>query len=160
MRVQLTEIHDAGLEIDCGETAQEIGLEYPDTGVEGRIRTRVRLDRMKDEILLSGVAEAVLVQECGRCSRPFTRPVSLDVQTVFTPQEKARAGGDKDNEGTDEEGDHYLYSGQTIDLGEFVREQILLSLPMVPLCRPDCRGLCPHCGKNLNLESCDCRTEE
>jgi uncharacterized protein len=52
-----------------------------------------------------------------------------------------------------------FYKDDTIDLGEVMREQFFLALPMKPLCRPDCRGLCPVCGKNRNIEQCECREE-
>jgi len=52
------------------------------------------------------------------------------------------------------------YEGNHLDLGEVVREQCVLSLPLKPLCREDCRGRCPSCGKNRNLESCECSAPE
>ena len=52
------------------------------------------------------------------------------------------------------------YREGTIDLKEDVREAIILAFPLKPLCRPECRGLCPHCGRNLNEEKCECREEK
>ena len=49
-----------------------------------------------------------------------------------------------------------FYEDETIDLGQLIREQFYLSLPMKPLCRPDCRGLCPDCGTDLNAGACGC----
>ena len=50
-----------------------------------------------------------------------------------------------------------FYDKDRIDLGEIVREQILLEVPLRRLCREDCRGLCPSCGVNRNTEACDCQ---
>ena len=50
------------------------------------------------------------------------------------------------------------YSGDAIDLGQMMREQFYLALPMKPLCMPDCKGLCPICGKNRNRETCSCES--
>lgn len=50
-----------------------------------------------------------------------------------------------------------FYRGDVIDLGQLIEEQFYLALPMKPLCRPDCKGLCSHCGTNLNVASCDCQ---
>jgi uncharacterized protein len=50
------------------------------------------------------------------------------------------------------------YSGDAIDLGQMMREQFYLALPMKPLCMPDCKGLCPVCGKNRNRETCSCES--
>ena len=52
------------------------------------------------------------------------------------------------------------YDGDRLDLGEVVREQVLLALPLKPLCREDCRGLCPRCGQNRNLGPCGCPPPE
>jgi uncharacterized protein len=52
------------------------------------------------------------------------------------------------------------YEGDRLDLGEVVREQVLLGLPLKPLCREDCHGLCPRCGKNRNAGACGCKPEE
>jgi len=52
-----------------------------------------------------------------------------------------------------------LYEGEEVDLGPLIREQVLLALPTRPLCRDDCRGLCPQCGINLNHAECGCRVE-
>lgn len=56
----------------------------------------------------------------------------------------------------DEEDDSYVYEGDTIDLDRIANEALLLNLPSKLLCREDCRGLCPKCGKNLNEGDCDC----
>jgi len=53
-----------------------------------------------------------------------------------------------------------IYHGDEIDLSDTIKENLVLSLPMKPLCRPDCRGLCPHCGCDLNIEQCDCKDEQ
>ena len=52
------------------------------------------------------------------------------------------------------------YEGDRLDLGEVIREQVLLGLPLKPLCREDCQGLCPRCGKNRNAGPCGCTPEE
>ena len=52
-----------------------------------------------------------------------------------------------------------FYKDETLDLGELMREQFILALPMKPLCRADCAGLCPVCGMNRNRETCGCQSE-
>ncbi len=65
----------------------------------------------------------------------------------------------KDEDDIDEQPDDYYetYSGEKIDLSEFLKEQIVLSLPYKLLCKEDCKGLCPKCGTNLNIEKCNCK---
>ena len=62
--------------------------------------------------------------------------------------------------GKEQEGGITFFSGNTIDLTAAVRENLLAELPMKATCREDCRGLCPHCGHNLNLGECGCRCRE
>jgi len=101
---------------------------------------------------------------CSRCLEPFEVPVALDLDLLFLPAAaNAGSGTNDDEEGGDAVSDDDLgvsfYRDDVLDLGEIVREQFYLALPMKPLCRPDCRGLCPVCGINRNRETCTCRSE-
>ena len=128
-------------------------------------------------VLLEVRVSSVIEETCSRCLEPFTVPVYVDVTTRFVPpgdfakvteETAARTGrlkaGDAD-EDEDEAGvdEHVLglaeYRDEKIDLGEVVREQLYLALPMKPLCREDCKGLCPVCGVNRNRETCTCQQE-
>ena len=62
--------------------------------------------------------------------------------------------------GDEQDDDVSYYLGDRIDLGEVVREHVALQLPMKPVCRDDCRGLCPQCGANWNEGTCDCRPDD
>ena len=128
-------------------------------------------------VILEVRVSSVIEVTCSRCLEPFTVPVYVDVTTRFVPpadfakvteETAARTGrlkaGDAD-EDEDEAGveEHVLglaeYRDEKIDLGEVVREQLYLALPMKPLCREDCKGLCPVCGVNRNRETCTCQQE-
>ena len=56
--------------------------------------------------------------------------------------------------------DKKVFEGDVIDFRDAVQEQVIMAIPMQPLCREDCRGLCPGCGANLNLEKCRCRPDD
>lgn len=90
--------------------------------------------------------------ECSRCAEPFEVPIDATFEFRYLPQALA---GSKDADPDDDPATTF-YSDDRIDLGQIVREQCYLALPMKPLCRPDCQGLCPHCGINLNVERCQC----
>lgn len=85
---------------------------------------------------------------CGRCLAPVTRAFSIeiDLSVVTSP--------------TESDEDVILAEGQKIDLGTFVTETVLLNLPLRLLCREDCKGLCPKCGKDLNTGACECDHKE
>ena len=85
-----------------------------------------------EEILVRGTIKGTINFECSCCLEIVPWPVSL---------------------GFDQS---YPSSGNEIDLSEEIREVLLLNVPLKPLCNPDCKGLCQHCGRNLNLEKCAC----
>ena len=111
----------------------------------------------KAQFRLVGRVQTVLELACDRCLTPFTLPVDATFDLRYQP----RADNVGEGELKIEEDDltTAFYDNQTIDLGQLMREQFYLSLPMKPLCLEDCRGLCPFCGTNLNRGSCDCKRE-
>jgi uncharacterized protein len=123
-------------------------------------------DLRKDarKVRLVGRVGATLECGCSRCLEPFEVKVDAAFDVMFLPAEANVAGtpslGGKGNEevGQEDLGVSF-YKDETLDLGELMREQFYLSLPMKPLCREDCQGLCPVCGINRNRESCSCRSE-
>ena len=115
----------------------------------------VRKDHEK--VRLVGRIKATLDLDCGRCLDPFQVPVDSKFDLMFLPQ--TANTGKPEQEVQDADVGVSYYRDDVIDLAEVVREQLLLALPMKPLCREDCRGLCPVCGANRNRESCECRAE-
>lgn len=106
----------------------------------------------KDKYRLVGDLRCRIEVDCSRCVEPFQVPVETAIDLRYLPQALA---GDREE---DPNGDPTtaFYTDDRIDLPLLVAEQCYLSLPMKPLCRPDCRGLCAVCGVNLNNERCDC----
>ncbi len=119
----------------------------------------LHLDIHKDgsRFRLAGGVQTTLELPCSRCLEPFTLPVDATFDVSYQPQ-SANVG-----EGELEVGEADLstafYENDQIDLGVLMREQFYLALPMKPLCREDCKGLCPECGTNLNAGTCNCRHE-
>jgi uncharacterized protein len=132
-------------------------------------------------VILEVKISSEMEMTCSRCLEAFSVPVYVDVRTRFVPpaefakvtEETAPHDGkliagdvdDGDLSETDESDvdDEVLgiaeYRDDKIDLREVVREQLYLALPMKPLCREDCKGLCPVCGVNRNRETCTCQQE-
>ena len=131
------------------------------TGDEFRIMAQVvlvaevRKDALK--VRLVGRVQTTLELDCSRCVEPFAVPIDAAFDVLFLPH-TANAGLPEREVSEDELGASF-YENDTIDLGLLVREQSYLALPMKPLCREDCRGLCPVCGVNWNQGSCTCKTE-
>jgi uncharacterized protein len=111
-----------------------------------------------DDIRVLGEFSARLELNCARCLEPITRDLDKSFDLLYRPQ-GADAGRDELTV-TQAEADIGYYVGDGLQLEDVLREQILLAVPLKAVCRDDCRGLCPHCGRNLNVEACDCAVGE
>ena len=108
----------------------------------------------KDKFRLAGHLRTELELSCSRCLEPYRFAVDADFDQRYLPASAASA--EPESEVQEDDLETSYYSDDQIDLGELMREQFYLTLPMKPLCRDDCRGLCPQCGTNLNTGTCDC----
>ncbi len=91
---------------------------------------------------------------CSRCLEPFETPVDAPFDLRYQPH--AENTGEGEREIAEDDLTTAFYEHDEIDLGQLMREQFYLSLPMKPLCREECRGLCSVCGTNLNRGACGC----
>jgi uncharacterized protein len=108
----------------------------------------------KDKFRLEGHLRTELELPCSRCLEPYRFAVDADFDQRYLPA--SAASTDPDREVQEDDLETSYYSDDQIDLAELMREQFYLALPMKPLCRDECRGLCPQCGTNLNTGACDC----
>jgi uncharacterized protein len=113
----------------------EVRKDGPKIGIAGRLQTRLEC-------------------ACSRCLDPVGFDVDAPFDLRFLPA--AEHDASDEHEIPDEDLGVSFYRGDQIDLGDLVTEQSYLLLPMKPLCREDCRGLCPVCGINRNRETCAC----
>ena len=127
-----------------------------------RVATPVELHVLvhKDDgrVRLEGRVSASLSVPCSRCLEPFDVAVDSPFDLRYVPQATLAAGTGDDREVGEDDLSTVPYDGESIDLGHVLEEQFYLALPMKPLCREECKGLCPACGTNLNLQSCSCDT--
>lgn len=122
------------------------------------LKTDVRKDANK--VRLVGSVKTTLECHCSRCLEAFSVPVDASFDLLYLPAGTTVEPKDDEDEleiQADDVGVSF-YKDDEIDLGELMREQFYLALPMKPLCREDCRGLCPECGINRNRETCNCQT--
>lgn len=158
MKVRLEDIPPEGLEVefrdhrarpqDLGEVVTEI------TSVPW---ARLRLEKQGEQVLARGRYRAGVRLVCSRCLQPGQAELSGPVELVFSPPqapaaEEVRLGGD--------DLDLVFFEGDELDLAQALRDEIGLNLPMAPLCRAECAGLCPVCGRDLNQGRCDCRRDQ
>lgn len=145
------ETHEFAAQLEpLSKTGQEISFPEP-------VRVRVHLTNVGESILARVKADVKARVDCSRCLESFVMDLPLGYLEEFRREAQA-SGLESDSAGHDIRVS--TYEGDFIQLDQGLEEQVLLSLPLQTLCRSDCRGLCPRCGRNLNRETCDCEVED
>lgn len=156
MLLELTRIQAPRQRFDFNWPAGTLDTADDEFSVIDRITLQLEVQKQgTEQFRLAGHAKTVLEVECSRCAEPFRIDVDAPFDLVYLPQ--AENAGEGEREIGDEDLNTSFYRGEAIDLGDLLREQFYLALPMKPLCSPDCKGLCPECGTNLNRGTCDCK---
>ncbi|HEY0071398.1 MAG TPA: DUF177 domain-containing protein [Chloroflexia bacterium] len=115
----------------------------------------VKVTRLADSLLVQGDIEAGVLLECSRCLEKFTRPVDARLEEQFLPTIDVETGAPVRREEFEENDLAFeIDPNHLMDLTEPVRQALLVALPMKPLCREDCKGICLQCGANLNETAC------
>lgn len=121
------------------------------------LRVQAVAELVNSDIRIRGHLDTRLEMECDRCVAQMELGVEQNFDLSYRPVSViARA---EEVEVNSDELEVGFYSGEGVELADMVREQVMLTLPMKRICRPDCQGLCPICGSNLNLKKCDCRQQ-
>lgn len=107
-----------------------------------------------ERIYISCRLKAELVMNCSRCLKSTTYQMDEKINAELVHEQSEEAEDDTD------EDDLIFYQGDTVELEEVIKESILMNVPFQMLCTKDCKGLCVHCGKDLNVEECQCPEED
>jgi len=132
------------------------GLEIPGVRIDGLLEIRLDLYRSGDSIRVQGDIRGRTRFDCTRCLGPGGQEIAVRLDAYCEKREGELE--DEDRQAL-EEGGLVFHDGKELDLFEEIRQTIVLEIPWNPVCRPDCRGLCPRCGHDLNAGSCSCRGE-
>jgi uncharacterized protein len=164
----LIEIQD--LELHPVDFREEFSPGAIDLGEEVRQRTPLRGEGRADlveehhgkhkvvqDIRLKGKVATSLEVDCARCLEPVVYEVDRSFDLLYRPL--GTDAGHEELSVTDAEAEIGYYQGDSLLLEDALREQVLLAVPLKMLCRKDCKGLCPHCGKNLNEVQCSCAAQ-
>ncbi len=160
MQLDLTRLRQPQQRFDHTLTPAQV----PQAGESYRVVALVEfgfdVHKDKAQFRLVGRVKTTLELACGRCLEAFALPVDAAFDVRYHPQSEVNvAAGAHEVEVEEDDLDDAYYSDDQIDLDELMQEQFYLVLPMKPLCREDCQGLCPECGTNLNTGTCACRRE-
>ena len=105
----------------------------------------------KGRARIDGTGEMVFAMNCDRCLKPVEEKLQLEFsREVFAP--------DRIAETSDESDDQRFMDGYELDVEDLLANEIVINWPMKVLCKPDCKGICLRCGKDLNTGTCECDT--
>ena len=138
MRFLVSEVRNAG-RIERSEVVEPVGyLGKPPEYVhfEHPLNLFATAVMTGGDVVVSGRVSTTLGFTCGRCLENFRKPYSAAFQQVFSAEQKE------------------------IDIAADVQEVVFVDLPLIPVCRDDCKGLCAICGKNKNIAECDCKKKD
>jgi uncharacterized protein len=118
-----------------------------------RIEVFCQAKRIRETVFIDGSMETAITSNCCRCLEATNLPVKINFRYTFVP-EKNRSK--QEDELSAEYIEYGYYQDDIIDLDALIFEQVMLQIPIKVLCTDGCKGLCPHCGINLNTASCSC----
>lgn len=139
-------LHRPGTErdIETELTIGALGIDDPRFVADDPVDVSLRLEALTDGVVVRGHLHTTWHGTCRRCAASATGPLDSEVHELYQ-----RTVTDPDA----------FELGDLLDLEPMVREVLLLDAPLVPLCRADCKGLCPTCGVDRNAEVCSCSNE-
>jgi uncharacterized protein len=156
MEIQLDTITAATSELTLKATPEQLNLNLDLATLGSDVVYNLTTRRIEDEVFLDGTLTFTMNLTCARCvdefATPFRLPLRLAIQLVVDESLV------REEDANSEEFVVFPEAKKAFSLDQQVRDLIAVELPMKPLCRIDCRGLCPQCGANLNESPCGCKT--
>ncbi len=140
------------IEEDIQALAVELSMHEPLTG-------HVQFLHTPDGVLVTGRLTTVFGTECARCLTPVQQTLDFELEEEFKATVEVLTGAPIAVD-PDEDPALLIDAQHILDLAEVVRQELWLSQDLAPVCRPDCQGLCPSCGKDLNTGPCHCAVDE
>jgi len=116
----------------------------------------VRASKSGHDVVVHGTLDAPLRLPCARCLEPFTFALHTDISVMYVPGSKAKTTteeGEAEYTLADAEADTLPYDGETVVLDDLVRDELVLGVPMIPLCSDDCTGMSPAPGSRAEVSS-------
>lgn len=122
------------------------------------VHGELKLTRIDQRILVQGTLTIDVPMVCSRCLKSFSCSLTLQIEEEYYPTVDINTGSRLPS--PDDSGSFTINEHHILDLTEAIRQYKVIALPMKPLCREECAGICPTCGKNLNEGPCDCLSGE
>jgi uncharacterized protein len=164
VRISIDDIKDQGLTVEFEEKPEDFPILEDITKIgqsyfPATLKFRVHAIRIKEIVEVEGRFDTKMQLTCSRCLKQFETTLGANFVITYTREqpEMTTTSGGESIEISAEEAGLIMYSGTEIDLREALQEQVVMSIPMQPICAEACRGLCSKCGADLNAGDCDCR---
>lgn len=163
LRLKLDEIPEEGLTLKWTEERRSLitylnNLSQIDFDFETPLRSEANIVKAGQSVFIKGNVQAGLCLQCVRCLKAFSYPLFSTFEVTLHPLKGTSLGEEVELVGKEMESS--FFERGELHLSEIACEQIFLEIPYQPLCYEGCKGLCPVCGKDLNLSSCECVKEE
>jgi len=162
--IRIDDISDEGLTLDFEEKPETFPtlVEMTRAGecqFPAPLKTHLRAIRVRDIIEVEGNVETLVRLSCSRCLKEFEMPLATRFALAYTRQlpEVTDEFGEEEVELSAQETELIIFHGDEIDLRDAIQEEVVLALPLRPLCKEACKGLCPQCGADLNKGDCGCK---
>lgn len=126
---------------------ERLGIDIIGVPPGADVELDLRLESVMEGVLVSGTATVPLSGECGRCLEPVSDELTVDLQELYSYDAERAPRGASSAEDDDETA---RMEGDLLDLEPVLRDAVVLALPLAPLCREDCSGLCADCGARLD----------
>ncbi len=161
--LKVEDILDEGLDLKWEESRDSImayvgHLSRVDFEFESPLRGEARAWKTGQSIVIQGSIQTVLRLQCVRCLKEFSSPISSAFDLTLLPTKEDSS--EEEIELKEDDMESSFSEGGEIRLSELACEQVFLDMPTQPLCQEECKGLCPVCGKDLNLDPCACQRDE
>jgi uncharacterized protein len=156
LRILLQDIPQGHSIIERREDPSELELESW-CRPTGPLEVEIDVERREERLTLRGSVALDAEQDCARCAKPFRFRVESEILLLA---ERRGTDDAADEAALEQDGEVLYHDGLELELKGPLREALILEMPVVQLCRPDCRGLCPQCGKDLNEGTCSCAPSE
>jgi uncharacterized protein len=150
---KLNQAKDGQLDLHETVTLDALPGEVPGLVLLEPVQVNARVSLLDPHLIEAETEQSTQATfSCSKCLSEFVLPIRVNWKEYFTDEAHRAVES--------EEQEIHLIDGNVLDLDPFIREAVLLQFPYIPVCREDCKGLCPKCGINKNVETCSCQIEK
>ncbi|MEW6139645.1 MAG: DUF177 domain-containing protein [Thermodesulfobacteriota bacterium] len=163
MKILIDDIPEEGLELDLTGDRAVLSQALESMPNLGELRLapivtgRVNLVKSGGEVLLTADVRVSASLECARCLTRFESPIHTDISLVLKP---IAADNPSESDLVESDANYVFFHGPEIDVGKIILQELLLEVPMKPLCNPECPGLCARCGAPKGSDQCTCNSSD